>query len=349
MGIHLDTGEKVAIKEIEKQHPKSLETTADYLQKLQNEVAVLKQMSASLNAVHLLDTYEDEASIFLVMELCEGGGLLDRLKEGSYSEAFIAQQIRSIMQLMAQCHSKEIMYRDVKASNFLFLNDDENSPLKAVDFGLAIRHRTSDSTLESRTGTPVYMAPEVIQRNYSYKSDVWSVGILAYQLLTGKFPWPRFAKKPRDIFTSIIVTEIDFDGLRETISDQGVDFLRNVLDRDVDSRLSAKDALQHPWLVGDLSGVNLPSLPLNATVVSRLQRFATYNHLKQMVLRKMVDEVQEHVHNVQKMRLQIKELLRETKKDMARVEDVQERLQQAEGISLSTQRQGESLLDSTFS
>eukprot|EP01025_Chloroclados_australasicus_P014000 TRINITY_DN1654_c0_g2_i3.p1 TRINITY_DN1654_c0_g2~~TRINITY_DN1654_c0_g2_i3.p1 ORF type:complete len:450 (-),score=53.30 TRINITY_DN1654_c0_g2_i3:410-1759(-) len=238
------------------------------------------------------------------------------------------------MQLMAQCHSREIMYRDVKASNFLFLNTEDGSPLKAVDFGLAIRHRTNDPPLESRTGTPVYMAPEVIQRNYSYKSDVWSVGILAYQLLTGKFPWPRFAKRPREIFTSIIVTEIDFDKLRETISEQGVDFLQCVLDRNVETRLSAKDALQHPWLQGGPAAASLQEKPLSATVIQRLQRFATYNHLKQMVLRKMVDEIQEHVHNIQRLRMIIKEIITESTKDVADVVEVHHRLQNA-GFEIS--------------
>ena len=81
---------------------------------------------------------------------------------------------------MVQCHSKNIVIRDVKPDNFLFLDGSEKSPLKAIDFGLA-QYCTEHDVLEDRAGTPMYIAPEVLRRSYGQKADLWSVGVTAYQ------------------------------------------------------------------------------------------------------------------------------------------------------------------------
>lgn len=83
--------------------------------------------------------FEDDENIHLVMELCAGGGILDRMKEGALTEARVADIIRSVLRFIAQCHAKGIIYRDVKPDNFLFLTPAEDSPIRATDFGLSIR------------------------------------------------------------------------------------------------------------------------------------------------------------------------------------------------------------------
>lgn len=85
------------------------------------------------------DVFEDGESIHLVMELCEGGAILDRVKERPFTEKQVAAIIRSVLRFIAQCHAKGIIFRDVKPDNFLFLNKEPNSPIRATDFGLAIR------------------------------------------------------------------------------------------------------------------------------------------------------------------------------------------------------------------
>lgn len=96
----------------------------------------------------------------MVMELCEGGPLLERLQEKDLTEVDIARLVKSVLRFIAQCHSKGIVYRDVKPDNFLFVTSEKGSPIKATDFGLSIRHSAVDSPLTSRSGTPAYMAPE---------------------------------------------------------------------------------------------------------------------------------------------------------------------------------------------
>lgn len=94
----------------------------------------------------LQDVFEDDVSVHLVMELCTGGGILDKIKQHSYTERRISQIMRSIIRFISQCHAKGIIYRDIKPDNFLFLNKDENSPIRATDFGLSIRSATPVAT-----------------------------------------------------------------------------------------------------------------------------------------------------------------------------------------------------------
>ena len=80
------------------------------------------QLGASLDAVHLHDVCEDDSSVHLIMELCEGGSVLDGLKEGVYSERQIQSIMRSVLRFIAQCHAKGLIYRDIKPDNFLLKN-----------------------------------------------------------------------------------------------------------------------------------------------------------------------------------------------------------------------------------
>lgn len=92
-----------------------------------------------------------------------------------------ARIIRDIVRAIAQCHSKNVVIRDVKPDNFLFLDSSEKSPLKAIDFGLA-QYCSPKDVLEDRAGTPMYIAPEILRRSYGQKADMWSAGVIAYQV-----------------------------------------------------------------------------------------------------------------------------------------------------------------------
>ena len=355
------SGRKYAVKSIPKM-PKNHKCTPRYLLKLQTEVDAMGQIGSSLDAVYLKDVFEDDAAVHLVMELCEGGSVLDGLK-GNYSERQVASIMRSVLRFLSQCHAKGIVYRDVKPENFMLLNkggaagvegisegkkkegskkglwntfskavgikgesdgdegevqgatigsDDSNpsrqwehsspsssiSPephlqVKATDFGLSIRHRSDEPPLKSRSGTPAYMAPEVIKQAYTEKADVWSSGIMMYQLLTGKFPfWENVRECTlQQVWKSILTEQVDFQAAELShISPEAVDLLRKMLHRDQNRRISANEALQHPWLaVKDTA----PTLPLRSSVVQRLQRFATYGKLKQLVLKLISDDIHE--------------------------------------------------------
>ncbi|WIA22429.1 hypothetical protein OEZ86_008805 [Tetradesmus obliquus] len=289
-GIEVSTGRRFAVKTVSKV-PKRGAPTPRYLLKLRAEVEVMQQLGVSLNAVHLHDVFEDDVNVHMVMELCEGGALLERVESGRYSERYISFLVRSILRFIAQCHAKGIIYRDVKPDNFLFLTPEEDSPLKATDFGLSIRHYSHEPKLTSRSGTPAYMAPELVMQCYDEKADLWSVGMLGYQLLTGRFPFWEDVRNETlsDVWKAILSNEIDWDAPElQPLSAAARDFLERLLQRNPVLRPSAAEALEHPWLAVEGAANDMP---LKGSVVQRLQRFATYTHLKQVVLRMITEDM----------------------------------------------------------
>ena len=290
---HKDTGVEYACKSISKIPKNQSHTTPHHLLKVRSEVDCMLTLGASLDAVFLKDVFEDDEAVHLVMELCTGGPLIQSMDTSELSEKRVAELIRGILRFLAQCHSKDLIYRDVKPGNFLFSNKDPSSSLKATDFGLMIQHSDSEPNLTTRAGTPVYIAPEVVLRNYGKEADVYSVGVLCFQLLTGRFPyWPsnKFkAPTMNQLFDIIAGAKIDFKPLsKEGVSEEAQDFLQKLLAKDPDLRITAAKALEHPWIK---EGGAAADTPMNGSVVQRLQRFAVNGHLKQYVLNIIAEDL----------------------------------------------------------
>lgn len=130
-----ETREALACKSISK---KKLRTAVD-IEDVRREVAIMSSLPDHNNVVKLRATYEDSEAVHLVMELCEGGELFDRIvARGHYSERAAAGVARTIAEVVRMCHQHGVMHRDLKPENFLFANKKENSALKAIDFGLSV-------------------------------------------------------------------------------------------------------------------------------------------------------------------------------------------------------------------
>mmetsp|Transcript_1526 Transcript_1526/g.2178 ORF Transcript_1526/g.2178 Transcript_1526/m.2178 type:complete len:508 (+) Transcript_1526:250-1773(+) len=282
------TGETYALKSIPKLPPNKREKNSprSYINKLISEVKVMQHVAPSLNVVYLYDVFEDATHIHLLMEYCRGGELWKRIRTGKYSEAYAASIMRSILQVLAQCHAKNVIYRDVKPDNFLFLTTDDDSPLKATDFGLAT-YFVPGETLTRRCGTPSYLAPEVVNRAYGPEADCWSAGVTAYQLLSGHLPFRDSRRATiKEVLKAVVEDPIilDDDFWTKQISDSARDFTSRLLDRDPKTRLTAAQALDHPWVK---RGGTASTDPLCGSAVQRLQRFGTFPVLKRQVLRFM--------------------------------------------------------------
>lgn len=132
---HKGTNEQFACKTIAKRKLVNKEDIED----VRREVQIMHHLTGQLNIVELKGAFEDKHSVHLVMELCAGGELFDRIiAKGHYTERAAASLLRTIVQIVHTCHSMGVMHRDLKPENFLLLNKDENSPLKATDFGLSV-------------------------------------------------------------------------------------------------------------------------------------------------------------------------------------------------------------------
>ena len=154
-GVHKETGERVAIKIFDKT---SLDEDDEIA--LQSEVDILSQLDHP-NAVKLIEIFDEDSHIYLVLELLAGGELFDRIVEKeSYSEKEASDTIRPIVDAIKYCHDLGIVHRDLKPENLLYESEDENSGIKITDFGLA--RFVMNELATTACGTPNYVAPEII-------------------------------------------------------------------------------------------------------------------------------------------------------------------------------------------
>ncbi|XP_074264610.1 calcium-dependent protein kinase 13 [Silene latifolia] len=271
------TRELLACKSISK---RKLRTAVD-VDDVRREVAIMKHLPKCSSIVTLKEACEDESGVHLVMELCEGGELFDRIvARGHYTERAAAAVMKTILEVVVMCHKHGVIHRDLKPENFLFANKKENSPLKAIDFGLSIFFQPGERFSEI-VGSPYYMAPEVLKRNYGPEIDIWSAGVILYILLCGVPPF--WAESEQGVAQAILRGLIDFK--RDpwpNISDCAKSLVRQMLEPDPKKRLTAKQVLEHSWLQ---NAKKAPNVPLGDVVKSRLKQFAMMNRFKRKALR----------------------------------------------------------------
>ncbi|KAL7118919.1 hypothetical protein ACP275_02G030800 [Erythranthe tilingii] len=177
------------------------------------------------------------------MELCEGEALVDKILKRNYSEDNVKAAIVQILNVVAFCHLQGVVHRDIKPENFVFASKDENSELKAVDFGLSDFLRP-DEKLTDIVGSAYYVAPEVLERSYGREADIWSVGVIGYILLCGSLPLRAHTES--GVFTK---ANPDIEQNHwNSISCESKDFVGRLLCEDPSRRITAAQALCHPWI-----------------------------------------------------------------------------------------------------
>ncbi|XP_019175937.1 PREDICTED: calcium-dependent protein kinase 11-like [Ipomoea nil] len=253
------------------------------------EIQIMHHLSENPHVVRIKGTYEDDAFVHLVMEVCRGGELFDRIvSKGHFSERKAAELMKTIAGVVEGCHSLGVMHRDLKPENFLFDTADEDAKLKATDFGLSVFYKPGQY-LSDVVGSPYYVAPEVLHKFYGPEIDVWSAGVILYILLCGVPPF--WAESDNGIFKQIMKGKIDFESEPwPSISDSAKDLIKKMLQRDPRQRISAHQVLCHPWIVDDTVA---PDRPLGSAVLARLKNFSAMNKLKKMALRVIAERLSE--------------------------------------------------------
>ena len=182
------TGLLFACKELAKKN------LSDY-EGLMREVNLMIKLDHP-NIIKLYEVYENDKSIYLIMELCTGGELFDRIVDNTengvqFTEKQAANLFRQMMSAINYCHKNGIVHRDLKPENLLYLNKEENSPIKVIDFGMSKRF-DSAHFMSEKVGTAYYISPEVLQGKYDEKCDIWSAGVILYIIICG---YPCFKRK----------------------------------------------------------------------------------------------------------------------------------------------------------
>ncbi|KAI5665911.1 hypothetical protein M9H77_15764 [Catharanthus roseus] len=270
-------GQEVAVKVI----PKAKMTTAIAIEDVRREVKILRALTGHSNLVQFYDAYEDHDNVYIVMELCEGGELLDRIlsRGGKYAENDAKAVMVQILNVVAFCHLQGVVHRDLKPENFLFTSKDENSQLKAIDFGLSDFVKP-DERLNDIVGSAYYVAPEVLHRSYSTEADVWSIGVIAYILLCGSRPF--WARTESGIFRTVLKADPSFEEQPwPALSSEAKDFVKRLLNKDPRKRMTAAQALSHPWIKNS----NDIKVPLDILVLKLMKAYMRSSALRKAALR----------------------------------------------------------------
>ncbi|XP_039047488.1 calcium-dependent protein kinase 26-like [Hibiscus syriacus] len=283
--VEKGTGKEYACKSIAKRKLVTPEDVDD----VKREIQIMHHLAGHPNVVTIKEAYEDSVAVHVVMELCAGGELFDRIvQRGHYSERKAADLARTIVGVVEACHSMGVMHRDLKPENFLFVNEKEDSPLQAIDFGLSIFFKPGE-ILSDVVGSPYYVAPEVLRKHYGPEADVWSAGVIVYILLSGVPPF--WGETEQEIFDEVLHGELDFTSDPwPNISESAKDLVKKMLVRDVKKRITVHEVLRHPWVQVD--GV-APDKPLDSVVLSRMKQFSAMNKLKKMALKVIAQRLSE--------------------------------------------------------
>lgn len=244
------TGEIAAAKIIDKKN-----VTSD-TERLAIEMEVLRKVNHP-NIIKLEDIFETDDFLYIVTEIVTGGELFDRIvSKGSYTERDAANLVKKVIEGLEYIHEMGIVHRDLKPENLLLKSKDNDVDVKIADFGLS-KIMGSAAMTQTACGTPGYVAPEVLKGSgYGKEVDMWSVGVITYILLCG-FP-PFYNENIPLLFESILRCDFDYPAdYFDDVTDSALDFIDALLVGSPKKRLSATEALKHPWLK------DAPNTPIN--------------------------------------------------------------------------------------
>lgn len=256
-------------------------TCPEDIEDVQREVQIMHHLKGHENITYLQGAYEDKQAVHLVMDLCSGGELFDKIvAKGNYSESDAAALIRDIVKVVAHCHNLGVMHRDLKPENFLLESKADDARIKCTDFGLSVFFKPGQKFREV-VGSAYYVAPEVLKQSYSVEADIWSCGVILYILLSGVPPF--WGETEKQIFKAILEGKLDLQGDPwPNISSDAKDCVRRMLEPNPAKRATADEILQHPWMREN--GI-ASDRPLANVIHTRMTAFAANNKLKRTAMK----------------------------------------------------------------
>jgi len=237
------TGSKRAMKVISKNENCSEEDDKEIL----NEINILRTLDHP-NILKIFEFYSSKESYSIVTELCQGGELFQEIIDrGPFNETYSAYVMLQILSAINYCHGMKIVHRDLKPENILIVERDSSGRprVKIADFGTS-KMFEKGAVQRKLVGSSYYIAPEVLKKHYDEKCDIWSCGVIMYILLSGRPPFGGDSDK--EIMDKVAKGEYDLESSPfDTLSSSGKDLINKLLIMDPKKRISAQEALSHPW------------------------------------------------------------------------------------------------------
>lgn len=250
IGYDKASGDQVAIKVMKKN-----KRDTELMRSVECEMNFISKNIDHENIVKTYDVFDTRDNLFIVMEYMPGGMLYDILAtEGQFSEKHAACIMRDLLEAVQCLHANDIVHRDIKPENVLAVNKELPLRVKLADFGLAdfvLENSFGEKSTCGMYGTPFFVAPEVIRaETYTPAVDIWSLGVLAYNMLSGKLPFD--GSNIKEVLRRVRSGRYTFpDEEWSQISSEAKAFISGLLELDPHNRLTASQALSHPWLNND--------------------------------------------------------------------------------------------------
>jgi calcium-dependent protein kinase len=216
--------------------------------------------------------------------LCTGGELFKKIEKNNLSENVGKYVMKQLLSAVAFCHKNGIIHRDLKPENILLEEEEEASKeyftIKVIDFGTSGKMKKGQKYNEV-IGTPFYIAPEVLNNNYDEKCDMWSCGVILYVMLCGEPPF--YGENDDEIYSQILNSEVRFNQkVWDDISRDAKDLIKKLLNKNHRERLSAVEALQHPWIQNiDNKKINFLAIETLNAIVTNLYKYNAVQILQQ--------------------------------------------------------------------
>ena len=252
------------------------------IESIKREVDILRSLDHP-NIVKYFETYEDEYYLHIVMEYIAGDNLFRVLtdqKRFKFTERAISKIMTCLLKAVLFLHHNGIIHRDIKPENIVFIEQNNFNALKLIDFGLSIQQNARKDN--RRVGTPYYMAPEMIKGNFVYVSDVWSIGVILFIMVTGKQPFR--GKSKQEVFDRIKNGEYDIKSLQKSKCSKEVkDLIKKMLVNEYEKRITVEAALEHSWFKQFEIDKNI-NLLVDQEIIESLKQFQ-YQNLFQKEIR----------------------------------------------------------------
>lgn len=285
------SGDVVKVTNIKSKRMRAMKTIRlnrmdpDKIKELRGEIDIMKTLDHP-NIVKLYEVFEERNCLYLIMELCTGGELFDRLFAQSedkltgtthFTEKRASTLVRKMLAAVNYLHVRGICHRDLKLENFIFANCSDDSEIILIDFGLSKLYH--GGRMREVLGTSYYVAPEVLNGCYGMACDIWSLGVITYMLLCGLAPFS--GSDDMEILEKVSMGKFVFEEKHwANISTEARDFVSSCLILNPERRMTSEEALKHPWIVSQCHTEH----KLDKAVIENLEKYTHYSKFKRAAL-----------------------------------------------------------------